>query len=82
MLRNATATAATVLAAERLARHARNTKVFLVKLPEFEELLDHLPLLVPAADLGHIARILNHGVDVEIGRKTIENGKQNVQNRG
>jgi hypothetical protein len=71
-----------MLAAERLSRHARNAKVFFVKLPELKELLDHFSLLVPAANLGHVSRILNHGVDIEIGCKTIKDGKQDVQNRG
>lgn len=82
MLRNATAATATMLAAERLSRHARDAKVFFVKLPELEELLDHFSLLVPAADFGHITGILDHGVDIEIGCKTIKDGEQNVQNRG
>lgn len=81
MLRDAAATTATVLAAERLSRHARHTEVLLVKLPEFKELFDHLALLVPAADLRDVARVLNHGVDIEIGCQAVENREQNVQNR-
>jgi hypothetical protein len=82
MLGNTAATAAAVLATKRLSRHARNTKVLLVKLPLLKQLLNHLPLLVPAAELGHIARIFNHSQSVEVGRETKESGKQDIQDWG
>lgn len=82
MLSNTAATTAAVLATKGLSRHARNAKVLLIKLPLLKQLLDHLPLLVPAAELGHVARVFNHSQSVEVGSETEESRKQDIQNRG
>ena len=82
MLSNTAATTAAVLAAERLSRHARNTKVLLVEFPLLKQLLDHFPLLVTAAELWHIARIFNHGQSVEVSREAEEGSEQDIQNWG
>jgi hypothetical protein len=74
----AAATAA-VLATKGLPRHARNTEIFFIKLPQFKELLDHLSLLVSAADLRDVSRVSDHGHDVEKGRQRVEDRKQDIQ---
>lgn len=79
MLGNTAAAATAVLATKGLSRHARNAKVLLVKLPLLKQLLNHLSLLVPAAELGHVARIFNHGQSVEPGSETEESRKQDIQ---
>jgi len=76
----AAATAA-VLAAKGLSRHAGHTEVFFIELPQFKELLDHLSLLVSAAYLRDVSRVLNHGHDVEKGRQGEEDGEKDVQDR-
>lgn len=82
MLSNTAATTSAVLATERLSRHARNTKVLLVKLPLLKQLLDHFPLLVTAAELWHIARIFNHSQSVEVSSETEESREKDVQDWG
>jgi hypothetical protein len=82
MLSNTAATTATVLATERLSRHAGHAKVLLVEFPLLKQLLDHLPLLVSTAELRHIARIFDHGQSVEEGGETEENRKEDIQDRG
>lgn len=62
-----TATAA-VFATKGLPRHARNTEVFFIKLPQLKELLDHFSLLVSTAEFGDVPRVFHHGHDVEKGR--------------
>lgn len=78
MFGNAAAASSTVLATQRLPRHTRNTEVLLVKLPEREELLHHLSLLIPAGDLGDIARVFDHGNDVEVGSEGEEHRKEDI----
>lgn len=75
----AAATAA-VLAAKGLSRHARNTKVFFVKFPQFKELLDHLSLLVSAANLRNVSRVSDPGHNIEKGGQGVEDREKNVQN--
>lgn len=79
MLGNTAATTTAVLATKRLSRHARNAEILLVILPLLKQLLDHLPLLVTAAELRHIARVFDHGQGVEEGSETKESRKQDVQ---
>ena len=79
MLRNAASTTPTVLAPQWLPCHARDAEVLLVKLPLLEKLLDNLPLLIPTAQLRHIAWVFDHRDDVEISCQAKEDRKQNVQ---
>lgn len=82
MLRNATTASTAVLASKRFSRHARNTEILLVELPQLEQLFNHLSLLVAAADLRDISGILNHRIDIEIGGQAVKDCEENVQNRG
>jgi hypothetical protein len=80
MLCNAARTAFAVLASQRLANHAKYTKVLLVKLPLLKQLVYHGSLLVSTACLRNKAGVFNHRVDVEICCEAIEHREQYIQN--
>ena len=64
---DAAATAAAVLAAEGFADHALDAEVFVVELPEGEELFDYFALLIAGGEFGDVARVFDHCGGVEIG---------------
>jgi hypothetical protein len=79
VLCNTAAAAPAVLAAKGLSRHARNTEILFVKLPQFKELLDHFPLLVSATDLGDVSRVSDHGHNIEKGCQRVEDREKDIQ---
>lgn len=80
MLCNAARTAFAVLASQRLANHAKYTKVLLVKLPLLKQLVYHDFLLVSTTCLRNKAGVFCHRVDVEICCEAIEHREQYIQN--
>lgn len=81
MLCNASSTTLTVLASEGFSDHACHTKVLLVEFPLLKKFANDCPLLIPASELGNIAGIFNHGIEIEVGRQAIEYDKKDVQKR-
>ena len=78
MLGHAALAPATVLAPQRSPNHARYTKVRLVVLPLADQLVDDGFLLSDAVELGHEARVVNHGPGVEEAGKREKGGEEEV----
>jgi hypothetical protein len=79
MLRHAAPATLAMFAPQRLPDHAGHAEILLVKLPFLEQLRDDRPLLVPAAELGHEARVSNHRKDVKVRRQTIKQHEEEIQ---
>jgi hypothetical protein len=74
-------TPSAVFAAQRLSNHAVNAKVFFVEFPVVNELSHSLSLLVPAGQLGYVARIFDHGNYIKVCDREHKDGKKDVQDR-
>lgn len=81
MFCNAAPTTLTMLASDRLPDHASHTKVLFVEFPLLKKSADDCSLLIPTPKFRNKARIFDHGVNVEVGRQTIEYDKKDVQKR-
>lgn len=55
-----------MLASQGFSDHAIYAEVLIIELPEVEELVYDSSLLVPAAKLGHVTGILDHGEYVKV----------------
>ena len=78
MPRHAALTPTAMLASQRRADHARNTKVTLVGLPHPDQLINDSLLLSNPSHLGHKPRIIHHTPDVEPSSQGDEEGKEQV----
>jgi hypothetical protein len=71
-LRNTPLTPLAVLAPERLAHHAVDTEMSLIKLPYLHKLVNHRLGSTSARRFWYVARIGRHGEEVEISREAVK----------
>jgi len=79
MPRNASSTPFAMLTPHRHPIHADNAEILIVKLPEAKQLIDDCLLLASTIQLGHVSRIFDHTVDVEIQGETVRGPKDDIQ---
>jgi hypothetical protein len=63
---------------QRLANHARYTKVLLIKLPKAQEFIDDCFLLSYTAQFGDVTRFIKHSTKVEICAEAAKYDKHNI----
>jgi hypothetical protein len=72
MLRHAAVASFTMFASQGHSNHAGNAEILLIKLPQFQQLIDDNLLLRETAKLRHKSRLVEHCAEIEIPTKSIE----------
>ena len=78
MLRNTSIAHFAVLAPHGSSDHARNAKMLLIKLPGFNKFVNDWLLLASTAALWNIARIFEHGLEVEKRTESVKQTEHDI----
>jgi hypothetical protein len=81
MFSNTSLALLTVLTSQWSPNHTSRAKMFVIKLPGFQQFINYGLLLTPAVALWNKTWIFQHSLEVKVGTKTYQGSEQEIGKR-